>query len=75
MFSDAEIRSTSPGFGRFLTQLGCLVLFGLGVWAALFAAALWQHEQDLRPGAIASANSDMSTEYSVLSTHVPAAHP
>ena len=63
MFSDSETRSTAPGFGRFLTQLGSLVLLGLAVWAALFAAASWQHEQDLRPGTIASANSNAGTEY------------
>ena len=47
MFSASENRSTSPGFGRFLSQLAGLVAFGFVVWAGLFAAAAWEHEQGL----------------------------
>lgn len=47
MFPTSETRSTSLGFGRFLSQLAGLVAFGLIVWAGLFTAASWQHEQGL----------------------------
>lgn len=47
MFSNSDNRSTSLGFGRFLSQLAGLVAFGFVVWAGLFAAAAWQHEQGL----------------------------
>ena len=47
MFSASETRSTPLGFGRFLSQLAGLVAFGFVVWAGLFAAASWQHEQGL----------------------------
>ena len=45
MFSASENHSNSLGFGRFLSQLAGLVAFGFIVWAGLFAAASWQHEQ------------------------------
>jgi hypothetical protein len=45
MFSASENRSTPLGFGRFLSQLAGLATFGFVVWAGLFVAAAWQHEQ------------------------------
>ena len=55
MFSASTTRSLSSGFGRFLSQLAGLVLLGLIVWAGLFAAASWQHQQRLQPGVVAAA--------------------
>ena len=57
MFSASETRSTSLAFGRFLSQLAGLVALGFFVWAGLFAAASWQHQQRVQPGIVADAHA------------------
>jgi hypothetical protein len=57
MFSHSEIRSTSLGFGRFVLQLAGLGVFGFVVWAALYAAASWEHDQRHLPGIVAAADT------------------
>ncbi len=66
MFSTSENRSTSLGFGRFLAQLAGLVVFGVVVWAGLFAAAAWQHEQCLTS---AGSRLDRQTAAATQLTH------
>jgi hypothetical protein len=68
MFSDSEIRNTTAGFGRFLAHLFGLAAFGVVVWAGLFAAASWEHEQQRRPGIVGAPTT-------VARIHPAATHP
>ena len=60
MSSTVSDSQQTAAFGQFLAKLGGLVLFGLAVWAALFAAASSQHQQQLQPGFIAATNPPAS---------------
>ena len=66
MFSVSETRSTPLGFGRFLSQLAGLATFGFVVWAGLFTAAAWQHEQSLHA---AGSRLDRQTAAATQLTH------